>query len=393
MTSDGLADLSAREIMEALVSFPTVSRDTNLPLIDWVEAYLTSIGVKAYRMPKADDPSKHAIFCHVGPEVPGGVVLSGHTDVVPIDGQDWSSDPWTVTERDGKLYGRGTCDMKGFDALALHALKRALKSDLKRPLQIALSFDEEIGCAGAPPLIEAMAEAGLPKAGAAIIGEPSMMACVTGHKGSASYDIHIKGHEVHSSLMHKGVSAIHEAARLIEWANARNAESQARTPSPVAAIFNPPWTTLHVGKISGGTAHNITAGDCRFVMEMRFVPDDDPEAWTGAANARIAEIENEMQAVAPKTRIIVAQGEDVPGLVPEEDGMAEGLVRRITGDNADHVVSYGTEAGHFQAAGISSVICGPGNIEQAHQADEYISLAQFEAGEAFLAKVVDSLCD
>ncbi len=382
-----------RAILEKLVSFPTVSRDTNLPLVDWVEAYLTGLGVQAYRMPKVGDPTKHAIFCQVGPNVPGGVVLSGHTDVVPIDGQSWASDPWTVTERDGKLYGRGTCDMKGFDALALHALQRALKSDLKRPLQIALSFDEEIGCAGAPPLIEAMAEAGLPKAGAAIIGEPSMLTCVTGHKGSASFDIHIKGFEVHSSLMHTGVSAIHEAARLIDWANQRNAESRAKTPSPVAAIFEPPWTTLHVGKIAGGTAHNITAADCRFVMEMRFVPDDDREGWLAAAREAAATIEAEMQAVAPSARIIMTPGEDVPGLVPEEDGMAETLVRRVTGDNADHVVSYGTEAGHFQSAGISAVICGPGNIEQAHQPDEFLSIAQFEAGEAFLAKVVDSLCD
>ncbi len=387
-----MSDLSAREILDALVSFPTVSHDSNLPLVDWVEEYLVSIGVKAHRMPKDGDPSKHAVFCQVGPDVPGGVVLSGHTDVVPIEGQAWTSDPWTVTERDGKLYGRGTCDMKGFDALALHALQRAQRSDLKRPLQIALSFDEEIGCAGAPPLIEAMAEAGLPKAGAAIIGEPSEMTCVTGHKGSASFDIHIKGFEVHSSIMHTGVSAIHEAARLIEWANKRNAESQAKTPSPIAAIFEPPWTTIHVGKIHGGTAHNITAADCRFVMEMRFVPDDDSEAWLGSARTQASEIETEMQKVAPSAKILMTPGEDVPGLVPEEDGMAEGLVRRITGDNADHVVSYGTEAGHFQAAGISAAICGPGNIEQAHQPDEYLSLAQFREGEAFLAKVVDSLC-
>ncbi|MEM9425208.1 MAG: acetylornithine deacetylase [Pseudomonadota bacterium] len=388
-----MGDLSARDILNSLVSFPTVSRDTNIPLVDWVETYLTGLGITAHRHVKPDEPTKHAIFCSVGPDVPGGIVLSGHTDVVPVDGQVWTSDPWTVTERDGKLYGRGTCDMKGFDALALHALQRAMNSDLKRPLQIAFSYDEEIGCAGAPPLIAAMAEAGLPKAEAAIIGEPSMMACVTGHKGSVAFDIHIKGFEVHSSLMHTGVSAIHEAARLIEWANRRNAESQARPPSQIAAIFNPPWTTLHVGKIQGGTAHNITAGDCRFVMEMRFVPDDDAPGWMGALRAEIAAVEAQMQVIAPTARISVSQGEDVPGLVPEDHGPAEGLVRRMTGDNADHVVSYGTEAGHFQTAGISAVICGPGNIEQAHQADEYISLEQFAAGEAFLAKVVDSLCD
>ncbi|MEO1536628.1 MAG: acetylornithine deacetylase [Pseudomonadota bacterium] len=387
-----MSNLSAREIMNALVSFPTVSRDTNIPLVDWIEGYLTDLGVTSYRHVKPTETKKHAIFCSVGPDVPGGVVLSGHTDVVPIDGQDWATDPWTVTERDGKLFGRGTCDMKGFDALALHALQRALTSDLKRPLQIALSYDEEIGCAGAPPLIEAMAEAGLPKAGAAIIGEPSMMECVTGHKGSGAYAFRVKGYEVHSSLMHTGVSAIHEAARLIEWANARNAVARAKQPSAMAGIFEPPWTTLHVGQIEGGTAHNITAGECRFEMEMRFVPDDDPDAFDADLHAKVTELEAEMKKIAPTAHIVLEKGHDVPGLVPENEGMAESLVRRITGDNADHVVSYGTEAGHFQAAGISAVICGPGSIEQAHKANEFITLAQFKAGEAFLNKVVDSLC-
>lgn len=385
--------LSAREIMEKLVAFPTVSRQTNVPLIDWVEEYLHSIGVTPHRHVKPDEPTKHAIFCQVGPNVPGGIVLSGHTDVVPVEGQDWSSDPWTVTERDGKLYGRGTCDMKGFDALALHALQRALTVDLKRPLQIALSYDEEIGCAGAPPLIAAMAEAGMPKAGAAIIGEPSMMKCVTGHKGSVSFDVHVKGHEVHSSILHTGVSAIHEAAKLIEWANRRNAESAAKAPSAITRVFEPPWTTLHVGQIAGGTAHNITAGDCRFVIEMRFVPDDDMAAWQQAFRDKVAEVEAGMREISPKAQIRLDPGDDVPGLVPETDGAAEALVRRITGDNGRHVVSYGTEAGHFQAAGMSSVICGPGDIAQAHQADEFISLAQFEAGAKFLDKVIDGLCE
>jgi len=384
--------LGPRDILDRLVSFPTVSHDTNIPLIDWVETYLTELGVAAHRMPKAGDPSKQALFCSVGPDVPGGVVLSGHTDVVPIEGQDWSSDPWTVTERDGKLYGRGTCDMKGFDALALHALQKALKSGLKRPLQIALSFDEEIGCAGAPPLIEAMAEAGLPKAAIAIIGEPSVMKCVTGHKGSSGFDVHVQGFEVHSSLMHTGVSAIMEAARLVDWCNEVNADNRAKPVSGIASQFIPPWTTLHVGRISGGTAHNITAKDCHFAMEFRVVPDEDVSEWADIVRAKASEIEQKMQAVAPATKIALSPFHGVPGLKPETDGAAERLVRSITGDNGTHVVSYGTEAGHFQNAGYSSVICGPGNIEQAHQADEYISLEQFAAGEAFLARIVDSLC-
>ena len=378
--------------MEALVGFPTVSRDTNLPLIDWVEDYLTGLGIVAHRMPKEGDPTKAAIFCSVGPKVPGGIVLSGHTDVVPVDGQDWATDPWTVTERAGKLYGRGTCDMKGFDALALHALQRAQEADLKRPLQVALSFDEEIGCMGAPPLIEAMDRAGLPKAGIAIIGEPSMMKCVTGHKGSSGFDVHVKGYEVHSSLMHEGVNAIMEAARLIEWASGENHAIRAEEPTALGEIFKPPFTTIHVGQIEGGTAHNITAGDCHFGIDWRFTPDDDTDARMAAFRNVVSEVDAEMKAIAPSAGIELRPFFDVPGLKPETDGEAEQLVRAITGDNGTHVVSYGTEAGHLQNSGCSSVICGPGDIAQAHQADEFISIEQFEAGEAFLGRVIDGLC-
>jgi acetylornithine deacetylase len=184
-----------------------------------------------------------------------------------------------------------------------------------------------------------------------------------------------------------------EAARLVEWANARNDENRAKVPSELAAIFDPPWTTLHVGKIRGGTAHNITAKDCRFDLEFRVVPDEDVNDWIEAVRAFAAEIEKRMQSVHPATGIDLEPYFGVPGLRPEQDGVAEALVRRITGDNGTHVVSYGTEAGHFQNAGISSVICGPGDIAQAHQADEWLSITQFEAGEAFLDRIIDSLCD
>jgi acetylornithine deacetylase len=383
--------LSPRQILDALVSFPTVSRDTNIPLIDWVEGYLNDLGVRSFRMPN-EDGTKHALYCSVGPDAEGGIVLSGHTDVVPVDGQAWTTDPFVVTEKDGRLYGRGTCDMKGFDALALHAVQRALTVDLKRPLQLALSFDEEIGCAGAPPLIEAMG-ADVPKAAVAIIGEPSMMNCVTGHKGGAGFHVHMTGFEVHSSLMHTGVNAIMEAARLIEWANAMNAENRAREPGPLAAVFEPPWTTVHVGQITGGTAHNITAKDCAFGLDFRFTPDEDEEVWKERFLEEVARVEAGMKAVRPEAGITVTPYFGVPGLKPEVDGAAERLVRTITGDNGSHVVSYGTEAGHFQNAGYSAAICGPGDIAQAHQPDEFLSVAQFEAGEAFLARVVDSLCE
>jgi len=382
--------LSPREILEKLVSFPTVSRDSNLPLVDWVDEYLAGHGITAHRWYDPEQPHKAALFAHVGPWEEGAVVLSGHTDVVPVDGQEWTSDPFTVTERDGKLFGRGCADMKGYDALAIWALVEAQTRGVKRPLQLALSFDEEVGCTGAPPMIEAIQPV-LPKGSAVIVGEPSMMKAVTGHKGGQGFWVDVWGYEVHSSIAHTGVNAIMEAAKIIDWVNKVNEEQRARTPGPVAAMFDPPWTTLHVGLIEGGTAANITAKHCRFDVTFRAVPDDDHAEWRARILDKIAEVEAGMKAVRPEARIDVTVRHGVPGLRPEEDGAAEAIVRRITGDNATHVVSYGTEAGQFQEAGYSAVVCGPGDIAQAHQPDEFITIAQFEAGAAFMESLVARL--
>lgn len=383
--------LTPLEIMTKLISFPTVSRDTNLPLVGWVEEYLQSHGITSHRWPDPDQPHKAAIFAHVGPLEEGAVVLSGHTDVVPVDGQPWDTDPFTVTEKDGKYFGRGTCDMKGFDALAIWALVEAHYANVRRPLQLALSFDEEVGCTGAPPMIEAM-QGVLPKGSAVIVGEPSMMQAVTGHKGGFGFDTHIVGFEVHSSIMHTGVNAIMAAAPLIDWANQQNARNMAAQPSTVAAVFDPPWTTCHVGMIEGGTAHNITAKDCRFMMDFRTVPDETQAQWRDAYFEQVRHIEAQMQAVHPDTRIELSENFAIPGLIPEEDGEAEALVRALTGDNASHVVSYGTEAGQFQEAGYSAVICGPGDIAQAHQPNEFITIEQIEAGHKFMQRLVEKLC-
>lgn len=381
--------LTPFELMEKLVSFPTVSRDSNLPLVDWVEDYLNSHGITAHRHYNEDN-EKAALFAHVGPDVEGGLVLSGHTDVVPVDGQPWADDPFKVVERDGKYYGRGTCDMKGFDALSIWALVEAQHRGVKRPLQLALSYDEEVGCVGAPPMIDRMLEV-LPKASAVIVGEPSMMKAVTGHKGGQGFWTHVVGFEVHSSIMHTGVNAIMYGAKLIEWANQVNAENMARTPGPLAAMFDPPWTTAHVGVISGGTAHNITAKDCRFGMDFRAVPGDNLSDWRDLYLARVRQVEAQMQAVHPSTRIEITEKFAVPALKPETEGEAEMLVRAITGDNGGHVVSYGTEAGQFQERGYSAVVCGPGDIAQAHQPDEYITKAQFEAGHDFMRHLLERL--
>ena len=383
------ACLSPRQILDRLVSFPTVSRDTNLPLIDWVEDYLESHGVTAHRVWN-EDRTKASLYAHIGPKVEGGVVLSGHSDVVPVDGQVWSSDPWTVTERDGRLYGRGTCDMKGFVALALAAVPLALAADLKRPLQLALSYDEELGCTGAPPMIAEMARS-LPRAAAVIVGEPSRFSVVTGHKGGTGFKVHVKGYEVHSSLIHTGVSAIMAAAPLIDFANRVNIANAAKPPAALAQMFDPPWTTLHVGMIQGGTAHNITAADCRFSCEIRVVPGEDIEDWVAAFEGQVAQAVAAMQTIRPETGITVARFFSVPPLRPETDGAAEALARRLTGDNGLHVVSYGTEAGQFQAEGYSAVVCGPGDIAQAHQPDEFLEMSEFDAGWSFMQRLVASL--
>jgi len=379
-----------REILAKLVSFPTVSRDTNLPLVEWVETYLASYGIQSQRIMSPCGTKAH-LYAQVGPNDDGGVILSGHTDVVPVDGQAWTSDPWTLTERDGKLYGRGSCDMKGFDALALFAMGRASTLPLKRPLQLAFSFDEEVGCVAVVDLVETMLGA-LPRAREVIVGEPTMMKVVTGHKGGLGYHVHVRGHEVHSSLLPYGVSAIMQAAKLIDWANQRNVENAARAPSELAVRFVPPFTTLHVGEIEGGTAHNITAKDCRFFIEFRFVPGESPDDWASLFEAKAAELSTEMQKVHPDTGFDLKPGFALPALAPETDGPAEALARRLTGDNGQHVVSYGTEGSQFQVRGYSTVICGPGDIAQAHQPDEFLSLEQLAAGEAFIDRLLESLC-
>ncbi|WP_353471724.1 acetylornithine deacetylase [Salipiger sp. H15] len=383
--------LSPRELLEKLVSFPTVSTGSNLDLIGWTEDYLASHGIASHRHAKPSEPDlKAALFAHVGPEEEGGVVLSGHTDVVPVEGQDWSSDPWVLTERDGRLYGRGSTDMKAFDALAIWAMVEARHRGVRRPLQLAFSYDEEIGCAGAIDLVAAM-QGVVPKASAVIVGEPTMLKPVTGHKGGISFDVHVHGFEVHSSILETGVSAIMWGAKLIDWCNAVNAENAAAAPGPVAALFTPPYTNVHVGQIRGGTAQNITAKDCWFPLGFRVVPGEDPDHWRGRLLDKVAELNAEMQAVRPEAWIEVKGAFNLPPFAPTEGNRAEEMVRQITGDNARRHVSYGTEASHFQAGGYDVVVCGPGDIGIAHQPDESIAVSQLEAGQAFMEKLLERL--
>ncbi|MEM9140254.1 MAG: acetylornithine deacetylase [Pseudomonadota bacterium] len=378
---------SAQEMLAKLVSFPTVSRDTNLPLMDFVEEYLAGHGVQSHRVYSACE-TKCNLYALVGPEEAGGVVLSGHTDVVPVDGQAWETDPFTLVEKGSRLYGRGSCDMKGFDALALCAVPKALAAGVKRPLQLALSYDEETGMDGAYRLVPEMA-AHMPPAQAVIVGEPSEMQVVTGHKGGLMLHTHVHGYEVHSSLVHTGVSATMIAARLITWLEDVMAENRAK--SDPNSLFVPPYTTLHVGMVNGGTARNIVAKDCTFSTDVRCIPGDLSTDYAARYKAKVAEVEAEMQKIHPDTRIEVEIRGDIPGCRPAMAVEAEALCRALTGDNAEHVVSYGTEAGLFQDGGYSACICGPGNIEQAHQPNEFIEKSQLAAGEAFMDRLVERL--
>ena len=380
--------LNTRQLLAKLVSFPTVSLDTNLPLIYFVRDYFAQHGIDSLVIPN-EDGTKAGLVAQVGPNVVGGVALSGHSDVVPVEGQDWTTDPWTLVEKNDRLYGRGTCDMKGFVALAMAAMVKANLMDLQRPLQFALSRDEEIGLMGAPDVANGLLDH-FAKVDAVIVGEPTEMKVVTGHKSCDDLQFHVRGYEVHSSRLHEGVSAVMCAARFVEWVRQQNIESQDKIPSATAVLYDPPFTTLHVGKINGGTADNITAKDCYFSVDLRCVGDERTEDWLVKIQQQIETIEAEMKAVHPDAffNIHVMRG---PAVVPEVEGQAEALARLLTGDNGSHTVSYGTDGGHFQKQGFSVVVCGPGSIAQAHKPDEFIELSEFNAGTIMLERLLENL--
>lgn len=384
---------TATEMLTKLVGFNTVSDRSNLPLIHFVQNYLAGHGVTAHLVPD-ETGEKASLFAQIGPSETGGIILSGHTDVVPVQGQDWVTDPFVLHEQDGKLFGRGTCDMKGFLAVALSMVPEMLAAPLKRPIQIAMTYDEEVGCFGAPPLIVEMRKH-LPVAAATFVGEPTLMNVVTGHKSICELHTFVRGHEVHSSLMHTGVSAVMTASRIIAWVDAQGQANRAAAPALVedteGAQYTPPWTTLHVGEIRGGTAHNITAKDCFFSCDIRAIPAETNAEWIAKFKAFCAELEAEIQQIHPDAGITVKVEGDVPGCRPEINGAAELLARQLTGDNGNHVVSYATEAGQFQDGGYSTIVCGPGSIEQAHQPNEYLSLDQLQASISFNRRLIEHL--
>ncbi|TWA72532.1 acetylornithine deacetylase [Azospirillum brasilense] len=377
----------SKAMIARLVGFDTVSRRSNMALIDWVRDYLAGHGVESRLVPSPDG-AKANLFATIGPMTEGGVVLSAHTDVVPVDGQPWDTDPFTLVERDGRLYGRGTADMKSFPAVALALLPEILEAGLKRPLHLALSYDEEVGCIGAPAMIARIAGE-LPRPSAVIVGEPTSMGVVLAHKGCYVLRTTVTGHEVHSSQIDRGVSAVMTAARLVTLVGDMAAENAAAADP--ACGFDPPFTTLQVGTIEGGTAANITARHCSFVWDIRPLPGDDWTRYRDRFEAECERLRAAMRRISPDCDIRTEQLAGVPGLAPEPDGPAAQLCHALTGRNDTGMVSFAAEAGQFQEAGLSTVLCGPGSIDQAHQPNEYIDIAQVTACEGFLRDLVRRL--
>ena len=370
-------------MVERLIAFDTVSRNSNLELIAVAREILAATGAKL-RFTYDRDRAKANLFATLGPEKSGGLVLSGHSDVVPVDGQEWSSGPFSPEIRDQRLYGRGAADMKGFLGVALVLAPEFAKLDLRRPVHFAFSFDEEVGCTGVRHLLSDLQAAEIRPA-VAIIGEPTEMRVVSAHKSGAVIETLVRGLEGHSSAPAQGASAVMMAGEFV----ALLAKHQTMLTSERDGFFDPPYTTLQANMISGGTAVNVLARDARIVWEYRALPDRDPDAiiaWiTGEADATILP---RYRAGAPEaafeTRICAAY----PGLAHDDDSPALRLASEAGGSNRSHAVSYGTEAGLFRQAGIPAVICGPGSIAQAHKADEFIALEQLDKCAAFLRRLI-----
>lgn len=375
---------AAKDLLARLVAFDTTSHKTNIPLIRFVQDYLGGHGVASQLVP-TEDGSKASLFATIGPEGIPGIGLSGHTDVVPVTGQAWTSDPFTLVERNGRLYGRGACDMKGYLAAVLAMVPAFRARPLRVPLHIVFSYDEEVGCTGVRPLLAQLGRT-LPTPRAVFVGEPTSMTVVDAHKGPMRWSVDIVGRAAHSSLPHQGVNAISIAARLIGELLRIEEELKQLSPQP---RFDPPYNTLQVTEIEGGTASNIIPVPCWFGWEMRRLPGFEVAGVDGRIRRFAAACQLEMQAVAPETGIAIAVTNDVPAFLAEPSAPALPLALQLAGQNATFAVSYATEAGLFQAAGAPAVVCGPGHIDQAHKPDEFLAVAELEKCLQFLDRLAD----
>jgi len=378
------ARLTSREWIERLIAFPTVSRDSNLALIECVREYLDDFGI-ASRLVFDESGGKANLYATLGPQDRPGIMLSGHTDVVPVDGQEWTSDPFKLIERDGRLYGRGASDMKSFIAIVLAAVPTFLERPLKTPLHLAFSYDEEVGCLGVRRLIAQFAEMPVRPA-FCIVGEPTGMQVARGHKGKLSYRCHVRGLESHSALTHRGVNAVEIAAELIVCL--RRMAQRLKERGPHAEGFDPPYTTVHTGVVHGGTQLNIVPRDCRFDFEFRPLPSQDPRVLFEELKAFAErELVPAMKAVTENAGIAWQMLSEFPGLGTDEDAEVTRLAKTLAGANRTGMISFGTEAGLFAQAEIPTVVCGPGSIEQAHRPDEWIALDQIARCEGFMERL------
>jgi acetylornithine deacetylase len=375
------------DMIRRLVSFDTTSRLSNLALIEFARDYLAKLGVES-TLVFDESGTKANLFATIGPRDRPGIVLSGHTDVVPVDGQEWTTHPFTVVERDGRLYGRGTCDMKSFVAVALALVPEFLDAELKTPVHLALSYDEEVGCVGVRRLIAELDRRNL-RPLACVVGEPTTMKVIRAHKGKLSFRARVRGYECHSSLAPRGVNAIQYAAEAIAYLN-RMARRFA-TEGPFDREFDIPHTTVHTGIVHGGTALNIVPKDCSFDFEFRHLPGHDPRAMFQDFRRFVAaELEPEMRRVHADTGFSWEEISGFPGLAMAEDAEIAQMARAASGDNAPAgKVAFGCEAGLFEQAGIPTIVCGPGDIDQAHKPNEFVALEQVALCESFLRRLVE----
>lgn len=380
------ATINKIEMTKRLVGFDTTSRNSNLELIDFVRDYLDGYGVKS-ELVFDEDRAKANLFATIGPPDQGGIMLSGHTDVVPVDDQDWHSDPFELVEKDDRLYGRGSSDMKGFVATVLSLVPELAGRKLHTPIHLSFSYDEEVGCLGVRRLISVLA--GRPnRPRLCIIGEPTMMQVGTAHKGKHTLRCHVHGHEAHSSLVHQGVNAIEAAAEII--ARLKEIARRKRDQGPFDPDFEPPYSTIHTGLIQGGTALNIVPRECTFDFEIRPLPGEDIAPMIDELrDLAVNHLLPEMRAVRPDTDIIIEERSSAPALSTPADAEVTQLGAALTGANVTIKVPFGTEGGLFSAAGIPSIICGPGSIDQAHKPDEFVALDQIARCEAFLRRLID----
>jgi acetylornithine deacetylase len=380
---------STHEILSALIAHPTVSRDSNLAMIEWIRAYLDSHAVAADLIYDVDR-RKANLWATIGPDADGGVVLSGHTDVVPVDGQDWHTDPFRAEARDSRVFGRGTCDMKGFIACALAQVPAWKRQPLKRPVHLAFSYDEEIGCLGVQGLIEHMQATGLEVSGC-VVGEPTGMDVVVAHKGCMSIHGRVRGRPAHSSLPPRGVNAIDYAIRLISHAQDLALREQQKGPHDEG--FEVPHSTLAATMIHGGVAVNIIPEHCEFSLDYRYLPGTDPKGLLSDIEARSARLTAEMQSVAPEAGIQLHHETRALPFMAERNGAWTALIQKLVRTNKTRYITLGSEAAYFQGVDVPTVVCGPGSISQAHQANEYVARDQLSACNSFLEEMGQRLCD